>query len=68
MIFTFDPNDIEKVYRTEGKFPIRRGLDTLEYFRGTYRKDWFAKGAGLVPTQGQEWFDFRKMGKALTQT
>lgn len=50
MVFTFDPIEIEKIFRNEGKFPIRRGLDTLVYFRGTHRKDWFEKGAGLVPT------------------
>lgn len=50
MIFTFEPNDVEKIFRNEGKYPARRGLDSLEYFRGTYRKDWFEKGAGLVPT------------------
>lgn len=49
-IFLFDPNDFERVFRTEGKYPVRKGLETLEYFRGTYRKDWFEKGAGLVPT------------------
>lgn len=65
MIFTFDPNDIEKVFRHEGKFPVRRGLDTLEYFRQTYRRDWFEKGAGLVPTQGPEWYEFRTKGKHL---
>lgn len=50
MVFLFDPNDFETVFRTEGKYPVRRGLETLEYFRGVYRKDWFEKGAGLVPT------------------
>lgn len=50
MVFLFDPNDFETIFRTEGKYPVRRGLDTLEYFRGTYRKDWFEKSAGLVPT------------------
>lgn len=50
MIFTFDPNDIETVFRTEGKHPTRTGLDTLEYFRGVHRKEWFAKGTGLVPS------------------
>lgn len=63
IIFNFDPNDVEKVFRHEGKFPKRRGLDTLEYFRGTYRKDWFEKGAGLVQTQGEDWYEFRTKGE-----
>jgi cytochrome P450 family 12 len=62
MMFTFDPNDIERIYRSEGKFPKRHGLDTLEYFRGTYRRDWFEKGTGLVPSQGQDWHNFRTKG------
>ena len=50
MGFRFDPNDFELVFRTEGKYPVRRGLDTLENFRGTYKRYWFEKEAGLVPT------------------
>lgn len=49
LLFLFDPNDFELVFRTEGKYPVRRGLDTLEYFRSVYRKDWFEKNIGLVP-------------------
>lgn len=49
-IFTYDPKDIETIFRSEGKFPVRRGFDTLEYFRATYKKDWFEKGIGLVPS------------------
>jgi cytochrome P450 family 12 len=50
MVFLFDPKDIETTFRNEGKYPVRRGLETLEYFRGVYKKEWFEKGAGLVPT------------------
>lgn len=50
MLFTFNADDVAKIFRTEGKYPTRRGLDTLEYFRKTYKKDWFEKGSGLVPT------------------
>jgi cytochrome P450 family 12 len=50
MVFLFDPKDIETAFRNDGKYPVRRGLETLEYFRGVYKKEWFEKGAGLVPT------------------
>lgn len=50
MLFTFDANDVEKIFRNESKFPVRRGLDTLEYFRTVHRGDWFEKGTGLVPS------------------
>ncbi|CRL02886.1 CLUMA_CG015847, isoform A [Clunio marinus] len=60
LIFTLDPNDIETIFRHEGKFPIRRGLDTLEYYREVYRREWFGKGnTGLVPSQGDDWYQFR---------
>lgn len=48
VVFIYEPEDIEKVYRTEGQYPIRRGLDTNEYYRKVHRKDLFQKTAGLV--------------------
>lgn len=50
MVFLFDPNDIETVFRNEGKWPIRHGIDTLVYFRAKHKPEWFSKGAGLVVT------------------
>lgn len=50
MVMTFLPEDIEKVLRTEGKFPNRRPIDSMVYFRKQLRPDLYPAGAGLVVT------------------
>lgn len=50
MVFTFLPEDIEKVHRTEGKFPSRRVLDSIAYFRQKHRPDLYPVGAGITIT------------------
>ncbi|CRL03628.1 CLUMA_CG016420, isoform A [Clunio marinus] len=59
LVITYLPDDIEKVFRTEGKFPNRRPLESILYFRKHERPDLYPAGAGLIVTQGQEWYDFR---------
>jgi cytochrome P450 family 12 len=44
----FDPVEIEKVFRAEGKFPFRRNLESFGYFRKQYRPDLFPASAGLA--------------------
>lgn len=44
----FDPDDIERVYRTEGVSPMRVPLETIEYFRHNVRPDLFVKNGGLL--------------------
>lgn len=55
MVMTFLPEDIETVLRTEGKFPFRRPLDSIEYFRKQHRPDLYPAGAGLTVTLDMLW-------------
>lgn len=50
MVMTFLPEDVEKVFRLEGKFPNRRPLESIEYFRKKHRPDMYPAGAGLTIT------------------
>lgn len=59
ILITFNPENAEKVFRTEGKWPVRRGLDTFEYYRKNYRADIFKDMGGLVMDQGETWFKLR---------
>lgn len=59
ILITFDQNDIEKVFRTEGIQPVRNGLDTLVYYRKEYRKEQFGGNSGLITEQGDIWADQR---------
>lgn len=60
MMLSFDPNDYEKVYRTEGNWPLRRrGFETLTYYRQNIRPDIFKDMGGLVTDQGEAWAKMR---------
>ncbi|BFF90982.1 probable cytochrome P450 12a4 mitochondrial [Drosophila madeirensis] len=59
ILTTHNSNDFEVVFRNEGTWPNRPGLDTLLYHRQTHRKDYFQGVEGVAPTQGKAWGDFR---------
>ncbi|XP_055923884.1 cytochrome P450 CYP12A2-like [Eupeodes corollae] len=61
VVFSFDPEDYQKVFRTEGIWPVRRGLDIVHYYRKILRADVFKHAAGLVAEQGENWAHFRKI-------
>lgn len=48
VVFDFNPDDFEKIFREEGQWPIRRGLDTYEYYRTKHRPELFQGIGGLV--------------------
>ncbi|XP_053945324.1 cytochrome P450 CYP12A2-like [Anastrepha ludens] len=59
VLFTFQPNDYQTVFRTEGPQPIRMGLDIVQYHRQVHRPEIFKHAAGLVAEQGEGWAHFR---------
>ncbi|KFB35469.1 cytochrome P450 CYP12F2 [Anopheles sinensis] len=59
IIMTYRPEDIEKVYRTEGHWPIRRGFDSFTYYRQKVRPDVFGEMGGLVTEHGEKWQKMR---------
>ena len=63
-----DPDDMELVYRNEGQFPVREGIETMNYHRKLLRKDVYKKYVGLATSQGEEWWEFRhKVNPILMQ-
>lgn len=59
-VFSFDPKDYERVYRTEGQWPLRRGgFETLAHYRKHERPDVFKNVGGLVTDQGESWAAMR---------
>lgn len=59
LIMSFDPDNIEKVFRTEGVWPVRRGIDTFGHYRKKIRPEVFKGYAGLVSDQGETWSKMR---------
>lgn len=48
MLLSFHPDDYETLFRNEGQWPLRRGLDTFGYYRMHVRPDVFKGKGGLV--------------------
>lgn len=68
MLFVYDPDNIEKVLRNEGPWPLRFGLPSFVYYRTHTRKDVFQGVGGVLSVQGEEWFNFRSIvNKILMQ-
>lgn len=47
-IMTFNPDDMAMIYRTEGKWPYRDGIDTLNYHRKVRHANFFGNYGGLA--------------------
>lgn len=59
MVICLEPKNYEIVFRTEGSWPIRRGIETFNYYRETVRPDIFQGFSGLVNDQGETWHQMR---------
>lgn len=57
-LFSYDPNDFAKVFRTEGQWPSRIPMETMDYYRNHLRKDVYKKN-GLLGNDGEKWAEFR---------
>lgn len=58
-LMSFSPDDYEKLFRTEGQWPNRRGMETFVHYRNKVRPDLFKGMGGLVNEQGENWQRFR---------
>ncbi|XP_026478811.1 cytochrome P450 12b1, mitochondrial-like [Ctenocephalides felis] len=59
MVFLYDLDDFEKIYRTEGAWPERSTVATREYYLKVRRPEVFKSVYGLIHSQGKEWQDIR---------
>ncbi|XP_014253807.1 cytochrome P450 302a1, mitochondrial [Cimex lectularius] len=57
IVNVFEPEDIEMVYKNEGKFPSRRSHLALQHYREA-RPHLYNTG-GLLPVNGSEWWRIR---------
>ncbi|KAH8291515.1 hypothetical protein KR054_012298 [Drosophila jambulina] len=58
-VTTFNTKDIEMVFRNEGIWPHRDGLDSIVYFRTHVRPDVYGEVQGLVASQDESWGKLR---------
>ncbi|CAG9762905.1 unnamed protein product [Ceutorhynchus assimilis] len=68
LLFLYDANEIEKVYRQEGPTPFRPSMPCLVKYKSEVRKDFFGKEGGVVGVHGEPWKSFRtKVQKPILQ-
>lgn len=48
LLFVYDADEIERVYRQEGPTPFRPSMPCLVYYKGTKRKSFFGDLGGVV--------------------
>ncbi|EFA07581.1 probable cytochrome P450 12c1, mitochondrial [Tribolium castaneum] len=59
IVVIFNPKDYETLFRNEGIWPIRKGLQSFNEYRKS-RKDIFVN-AGLLLEEGENWFKIRSV-------
>ncbi|GJQ77283.1 putative cytochrome P-450 [Trypoxylus dichotomus] len=68
MLFVFDPDEIEKVFRQEDLMPHRPSMPSLNYYKHVYRKEFFGENPGVIAVHGEKWQKFRsKVNKVMLQ-
>ncbi|XP_066999639.2 cytochrome P450 302a1, mitochondrial [Anabrus simplex] len=66
LVWVFTPEDIEMVYRSEGRYPERRSHLAIQKYRGDHPEIY--NTGGLLPTNGPEWWRLRSLfQKALSR-
>ncbi|XP_054265135.1 probable cytochrome P450 301a1, mitochondrial [Macrosteles quadrilineatus] len=59
LLFVFDADETEKVYRLEGDTPYRPSMPCLVQYKSEVRKDFFGRLPGVVGVHGEPWREFR---------
>ncbi|ENN80608.1 hypothetical protein YQE_02973, partial [Dendroctonus ponderosae] len=68
LLFVYDADEIEKVYRREGPTPFRPSMPCLVKYKSEVRKDFFGREGGVVGVHGEPWKTFRtKVQKPILQ-
>ncbi|RWS04458.1 putative cytochrome P450 301a1-like protein [Dinothrombium tinctorium] len=57
LVWVFDANDAEVVFRHEGKYPMREGFEAMALYR-KMRPQYYGS-TGLLLVHGKEWYNFR---------
>nr|CAH0105835.1 unnamed protein product [Daphnia galeata] len=58
LLLLYRPEDIERMYQVEGRYPSRRSHTALEFYR--LQRPHIYKSGGLLPTNGPEWHRLRQ--------
>ncbi|KAL1505575.1 hypothetical protein ABEB36_005109 [Hypothenemus hampei] len=68
MVFLFDPDEIQNIFRREDHLPLRPSMPSLDYYKHTLRKDFFSDTGGVIAVHGEQWQQFRsKVNQIMLQ-
>nr|XP_003703365.1 PREDICTED: probable cytochrome P450 49a1 [Megachile rotundata] len=68
MVFIYDANEIERIFRQEEKMPYRPSMPSLNYYKHVLKKEFFNENAGVIAVHGESWYNFRsKVQKVMLQ-
>nr|QCY41330.1 cytochrome P450 301B1 [Phenacoccus solenopsis] len=59
MVFLYDADEIEKIFRNEDVLPLRPSMPSLSYYKHTLRKGFFGDISGVIAVHGPKWLEFR---------
>ncbi|XP_031772563.1 probable cytochrome P450 49a1 [Apis florea] len=59
MVFIYDANEIERIFRQEERMPYRPSMPSLNYYKHVLRKEFFKENAGVIAVHGESWYNFR---------
>ncbi|XP_011500803.1 PREDICTED: probable cytochrome P450 301a1, mitochondrial [Ceratosolen solmsi marchali] len=59
LLFVYDADEIERVYRQEGPTPFRPSMPCLVKYKGEVRRSFFGDLPGVVGVHGEQWREFR---------
>lgn len=59
LLFIYDADEIENVYRNEGPTPFRPSMPCLVRYKSMVREDFFGDIGGVVGVHGEKWKKFR---------
>ncbi|RZF48557.1 hypothetical protein LSTR_LSTR011172 [Laodelphax striatellus] len=59
LLFVYDAQEIEMMYRTETDAPHRPSMPCLVKYKSEVRKDFFGRLPGVVGVHGEPWREFR---------
>ncbi|XP_061717347.1 probable cytochrome P450 301a1, mitochondrial [Cydia pomonella] len=59
LLFVYDADEIERMYRREGPTPFRPAMPCLVKYKSEVRKDFFGELPGVVGVHGEKWRQFR---------
>ncbi|CAG9759686.1 unnamed protein product [Ceutorhynchus assimilis] len=60
LLFVFNGDDIQKVFRREEAMPHRPSMPSLHYYKQKLKKKFFSGNEGVIGVHGPKWEAFRK--------